>query len=107
MKKNLLTDFLLCGLSGWCMECFWTGLHSIKTKDKTLSCHTSIWMFPIYGLAVLITPASKALKNHCAFFRGSIYAFSILSMEYLSGIALKKIITFVENNMRFCRNSLR
>ncbi|HCL00933.1 MAG TPA: hypothetical protein DHW61_00665 [Lachnoclostridium phytofermentans] len=91
MKKNFFTDFILCGLSGWCMECFWTGLSSIERKDKTLSCHTSIWMFPIYGLAALISPVSKVIKKRCAFCRGSIYALGIISMEYLTGTLLKKL----------------
>lgn len=91
MKKNFLTDFILCGLSGWCMECFWTGIHSLEQKDKTLSCHTSIWMFPIYGMAAFIAPVSKTISKRCTVFRGSIYAISILGMEYCTGTLLKKL----------------
>ena len=91
MKKNFFTDFLLCGLTGWCMECLWTGFKSLcKHDNKKLPCSTSIWMFPIYGLAAFIRPASKKLKNHGTFFRGMFYATGIFCIEYFSGSLLKK-----------------
>ena len=30
MKKA----FLFCGLTGWCMEVLWTGLHSEKQQEE-------------------------------------------------------------------------
>lgn len=91
MKKNFLTNFLLCGLCGWCMECSWTGVNAIvKHKDKALLCRTSVWMFPIYGLAACLSPISKHLKKRNALLRGGVYAFLIYSAEYISGIILKK-----------------
>ena len=91
MKKNMITDFLFCGLFGWCMECFWTGLGSIMThKDRKLSCTTSVWMFPIYGLAAFISPISKLLKNNCALVRGGVYTFFIFLTEFCTGELLKK-----------------
>ena len=35
MNQNI-SNFLLCGSAGWCMEIFWTGLHSLFTGQKTL-----------------------------------------------------------------------
>lgn len=91
MKRNFGIDFLLCGLSGWCMECFWTGIHSIAIHtNKQYLCQTSIWMFPIYGLAACFTPLCKVLKNRCAFIRGCVYAIFIFFTEYLTGTFLKK-----------------
>ncbi len=90
MKKHV-QNFIICGLCGWCMECFWTGLASLrKHEDKTLSCHTSVWMFPIYGMAACLTPICKKLKNHNALLRGGVYALLIYFGEYTTGVFLKK-----------------
>lgn len=73
------------------MECIWTGLHSaIKRKDLHLSCNTSIWMFPIYGMAVLISPISKLIKRQNALIRGGVYTFCIFATEFGTGKVLKK-----------------
>ena len=74
------------------MECLWTGLSSIRDhrKDKTLLCRTSVWMFPIYGMAACLSPISKKLKKRNALFRGGIYATLIYLAEYISGVILKK-----------------
>ncbi|MDF2485267.1 MAG: hypothetical protein K0R46_1435 [Herbinix sp.] len=73
------------------MECFWTGLDSLrKHTDKTLSCHTSVWMFPIYGMAACLTPICKKLKTHSALLRGGVYAFFIYIGEFATGVFLKK-----------------
>lgn len=91
MKKNFFQNFLLCGLSGWCMECLWTGIGSIrKHNNKKLLCTTSIWMFPIYGMAAIIKPVSFCLSKQCTLVRGCIYGSGILAVEYLTGSLLKK-----------------
>ncbi len=91
MKKLFLKNFLICGLCGWCMECSWTGLIAIlRHKDRTLSCRTSVWMFPIYGLAACLSPICKKLKTRHALLRGGVYALLIYFAEYLSGVMLKK-----------------
>ena len=91
MKKQFVNDFLLCGLCGWCMECFWTGMNAIrKHKDRTLSCHTSVWMFPIYGMAAFLTPICCKLKKRSALCRGGVYLLLIYLAEYTTGIILKK-----------------
>lgn len=93
MKKLFFKNFITCGLCGWCLECFWTGIHSIKNwknQDKTLSCRTSIWMFPIYGMAACLLPISNKLQKRNALFRGGVYATLIYITEYITGIILKK-----------------
>lgn len=91
MKKSLLTNFITCGLIGWCFECFWTGLGAVRAhKDPELTCHTSIWMFPIYGSAALLKPLCKLLRNTSAWVRGGIYTICIFLAEFTTGEFLKK-----------------
>lgn len=86
MKKN----FILCGLAGWCMEVLWTGLGSIVSRDPKLTCRTSVWMFPIYGLAAFLSPISRRLNGKNTFFRGGLYTLLIFATEYTTGAVLKK-----------------
>ena len=72
------------------MEVFWTGMGSALHKDKKLTSNTSIWMFPIYGMAAVIGPLSKKMKNRNMALRGLLYMNGIFSMEYLTGTLLKK-----------------
>ena len=59
MKKA----FILCGLTGWCMEILWTGLHSILSGELTMTGKTSLLMFPIYGCGAIIRPLSDKLSD--------------------------------------------
>ena len=59
MKKA----FILCGLTGWCMEILWTGLHSILSGELTMTGKTSLLMFPIYGCGAIIRPLSGKLSD--------------------------------------------
>lgn len=86
MKKN----FILCGLTGWCMEVLWTGIGSIMARDPKLTCKTSMWMFPIYGMASLLTPLCRQLQGKNVFLRGGTYTLCIFAAEYVTGAALKK-----------------
>ena len=86
MKKN----FILCGLTGWCMEVLWTGLHSIMSRDPKLTCKTSVWMFPIYGMAALLRPISRHLQGKNFMLRGGIYTLCIFATEFTTGSILKK-----------------
>lgn len=92
MKKKTwiyTKNFMLCGLIGLGLECFWTGLGSLCNKDKRLLCHTSYWMFPIYGLAVFIHSLHQCLKDCCILTRGLIYTLFIFVVEYTTGCTLK------------------
>ena len=59
--------FFICGLTGWCMEILFTSLGGLLRGDLLLNGHTSIWMFPIYGLAAVIGPLSVRLRHGLCF----------------------------------------
>ena len=84
-------NFVKCGLCGWGFECIWTGLHSaLKKGEKTCLCRTSLWMFPIYGMACLIQPMHQILKKKNILVRGTMYTICIFFAEYGTGKWLKK-----------------
>ena len=85
MKKA----FILCGLTGWCMEILWTGLHSILSGELTMTGKTSLLMFPIYGCAALIGPVYQKISSLPVFLRGCIYTTGIYAAEFSSGSFLK------------------
>lgn len=62
----MIKKYMMCGLTGWCMEVFWTGLGSAIKKDKKLTSNTSIWMFPIYATAIIIEPIGTRMKTGIA-----------------------------------------
>ena len=86
-KKN----FFLCGLTGWCLEILYTSLMSGLHHDSRLIGHTSMWMFPIYGLAAFIVPVYQKIRRFPVMLRSLVYSFGILGGEFLSGSLLKKI----------------
>lgn len=83
-------NFFICGLTGWCMEILFTSAGSLLKKDGRLIGQTSVWMFPIYGMAACIRPVYRVIKGLPALFRGGIYTLGIFSFEYISGTFLKK-----------------
>lgn len=92
MKSVMKRDFVKCGIAGWCMEVLFTSACCIKKKDYKLIGQTSIWMFPIYGMAAIIKPVSSGLKkrNKKIIERGLIYTAGIYATEYATGSLLKK-----------------
>lgn len=85
MKNN----FFKCGILGWGMEIFWTGLHALCEKNWKLIGYSSLWMFPIYGMAAFIGPLSKKMQKLPLLCRGCVYMIGIFAVEYLSGMVLK------------------
>ncbi len=93
MKKKLLTffhNFIKCGLTGWCMEILFTALGSFRRRDMTLKGTTSLWMFPIYGCAAVLSPVSRLLRKSSFWIRGLTYRGLIFSPESLPGRLLEK-----------------
>ena len=94
MKKTFrkqTENFMKCGLMGWGFECLWTGFGSLCSgKDKKMKCDTSMWMFPIYGMASVMTPLCSAMKGKNVMLRGSVYTACIFLTELGTGSLLKK-----------------
>ena len=82
-------DFFLCGFTGWCLEIFWTGLHSLVTGHFTMMGKTSLLMFPIYGCAAVIAPVSRKLSSVPAVIRGFLYTAGIFFTEFFTGTLLR------------------
>ncbi|MGN0164665.1 MAG: hypothetical protein ACI39R_00640 [Lachnospiraceae bacterium] len=87
MRKSI-ENFILCGFTGWCIECAYTGLISLLQGNSKLTSTTSLWMFPIYGMAAFISPIYKGIKKLHVFFRAFIYGILIISVEYIAGTIL-------------------
>ena len=87
--KLLFRDFLICGVIGWCMEIIFTSLGSLLIGNFTLKAHTSLWMFPIYGLATFIFPLYQKITFFPIWLRASLYAILIFFVEFTSGLLLK------------------
>ena len=87
--KLLLRDFLICGVIGWCMEIIFTSLGSLLSGNLMLKAHTSLWMFPIYGLAAFIFPLYQKITFFPIWLRASLYAVLIFFVEFATGILLK------------------
>ena len=72
------------------MEILWTGIHCLPQKDFTLMGYSSIWMFPIYGMASFLAPVCRLLKGKSLLLRGGVYTCCIFCGEYVTGSLLRK-----------------
>ena len=84
----MMKNFLKCGLIGWCAEIIFTSLGSFLSRDWRLSGTTSLWMFPIYGLAAFLPWLYRRVKNLHLIIRGLLYTLCIFIVELLSGLLL-------------------
>ncbi len=82
-------NFIICGLTGWCIEVAFTSFGSIRNKDRKLMGKTSAWMFPIYGLAAGIGEVAPKISHWPLPLRGLLYGTAIMTGEYLTGSLLK------------------
>lgn len=85
MKKR----FIIYGLLGWCIEVLWTGFGALIKGDVKLTGQTYIWMFAIYGLAILLEPIHDHIRNWPTIMRGGIYTAFIFTIEYIAGWLLE------------------
>lgn len=88
--KTLLTNFIKCGVLGWCLEIIFTSLDSLRRRDYRLKGTTSLYMFPIYGTFSLLLPLFRLLRKKSLLTRGLTYAGLIFTGEYISGTLLTK-----------------
>ena len=72
------------------MEILFTAFNSFRRREMKLMGKTSVWMFPIYGMAALIGPVYSLIRRLPMLLRGMIYSAGIFSFEFLSGSLLKK-----------------
>lgn len=72
------------------MEILVTSYDAFCKREKTLTGHTSVLMFPIYGAACLLRPVCILISGFHWFVRGLIYMSCIFGMEYASGRFLDK-----------------
>lgn len=82
-------NFILCGLTGWCIEVAFTSAGAFTQKDKKLMGKTSAWMFPIYGMAASIGVISPKIAHWPVLTRGLLYGSAIMTAEYVTGTLLK------------------
>ena len=115
MNQNL-TNFFLCGSIGWCMEVFWTGLHSLLSGQWTMTGKSSLLMFPIYGCAAIIAPLYARISSLSFVCRGLLYMLGFYMVEFISGSFLREIgicpwdysaarfLTDLPHDLRYARN---
>lgn len=90
IMHKFLTNFIHCGVLGWCMEILFTAADKIRRRQFSLQGNTSVWMFPIYGSAALFAPLFRIMKKKPLLFRGLTYMSMIFSVEYISGRLLNR-----------------
>ena len=91
MHKNIPSRFFFCGTLGWCLEIIFTSLHCLKENNRKMIGSTSIWMFPIYGMASFFTPLCRRLRLKGVWHRGGVYTLLIFFCELVSGSLLSRI----------------
>lgn len=84
--------FIIYGLLGFCAEVLWTGFLSMLEGDVKLTGSTYIWMFLIYGLAVLFEPVHNRIRHLSIFLRGGVYMVLIYFLELICGLLLREIL---------------
>jgi uncharacterized membrane protein len=93
-----LIRFFLYGLLGWCLEIVWTAIYSTLWPEEgernfTLTGKTYLWMLPIYGgAALLFEPVHNTIRGLWWFDRGLVWMILCFLSEYLSGLALKRLL---------------
>ena len=88
--SRFLKNYLKCGLTGWCIEILFTAANALRRRDMTLKGNTSLWMFPIYGCAAILSPIGLLLRHKPTWLRGPAYMSMIFSAEFLTGRLLKR-----------------
>lgn len=81
-------NFIICGLTGWCIEVAFTSVGALGKKDKKLMGQTSAWMFPIYGMAAGIGVIAPKISHWPVLGRGLLYGTAIMTAEYITGSIL-------------------
>lgn len=83
---------MIYGFAGQCMEILFTGTFSLIKGDSRLVGNSSLWMFPIYGSAVLLEPVHNSIRMMPFFYRGIVYLVLIWVTEYASGWLIRRMV---------------
>ena len=87
-------NFIICGLTGWCIEVFFTAITAKDSRgkhNKKLEGHSSIWMLPIYGLASTIGDVYPKITRWPRLARAFLYGIGFFVVEFISGKFLTRI----------------
>lgn len=90
----MLLRYIVYGFSGLLLEVFWTGFGSLISGDFSLTGQTYIWMFFIYGLAVLLEPIHDRIRGEHFLLRGLTWVTLIYLIEFSTGLLLDLIIGY-------------
>jgi len=90
----MIKRFVVYGLIGWIIEIMFTGIISMLSGSLSLTGHTYLWMFPIYGMTVFLEPIHDRIRPVPWLSRGIIWVSLIFFIEYLSGWLIKTSIGF-------------
>lgn len=88
----MIKRFILYGVCGIIAETVWTGLGSLFYGDLRLKSTTYLWMFPIYGMMILLEPLHNIIRKEAFVVRGLIYMLFFFAGEFVTGGILKYII---------------
>lgn len=91
-NTSMKTRFIIYGLVGWVTETLFTGLDSLLKGDLTMRAWTYIWMFPIYGLMILLEPVHDLIRKWPVVLRGGVYTIMIFGIEYTTGWIIRELI---------------
>ena len=81
------------------VACAYSGLSPVRARpwranrkgDGQLTAHSSLWMFPIYGMAAMIGPAYQLLKSVNIIFRGLI-RLDYAPLWFLAGLTFERLL---------------
>ncbi len=90
----MMKRFIIYGFVGWIFEIVFTGTGSLLRGSLSLTGYTYLWMFPIYGMAVLLEPVHNRIRLAPWPIRGVIWVSLIFFIEYISGWLLSNGIGF-------------
>lgn len=92
MLDALTRTYLLASV-GVGLEVAFTGLSSLRKRDRRLTGHSYLWMFPVYGLAYpLFAWAWPVLGDLPLLGRGLCYVPACFAVEYASGWLLRRLV---------------
>lgn len=102
--------FILYGLGGWCGEVIFTALtDSLPRRDWRLVGTTYLWMFPIYGLLVLLyEPVHDLIRGYPLIVRAIVWALGFTTVELITGWLIERITgrcPWDYSNKRFAINA--